>query len=266
MASEAGLGYELHPPASYTPGRKFGQPTVIFIHTTEGREGVSCAEDGAAYDARRTDGTSTHFFVDADSVVQCVPTSDEAHAARLHGNDVGIQVEVCGTAGQSSVQWHDPVSTATLEQLARLCAKLRHKYGANRFPLVHLTPARLRAGQNGFAGHADATKAWPEDAGTHSDPGPNFPWDELFGRIRDIEKASIIMSSIWDETFLVNASWAKRFGGTVGVSRVKYGDAVRLAAMAAKDAATAVADGGALKLELDQVLADVQDAPPPPAA
>jgi len=186
MASESGLGYTLRPPNSFTPGRKAGQPTVIFIHTTEGSEGPSSAEDGAAYDARRTDGTSTHFFVDSNSVVQCVRTTDEAHAARTHGNDVGIQIEICGRTGQTPGEWADLISMATVEQAAHLCVKLRAKY-FGRFPLVNLTPAQLRAGRNGFAEHLDATLAWPEDGGTHTDPGPNFPWSRLFARISQLE-------------------------------------------------------------------------------
>lgn len=190
MTTESGLGYVLRPPKSKTSGRKPGQPTVVFIHTTEGSEGPTSAEDGAAYDARRTDGTSTHFFVDQNSVIQCVLTTDEAHAARAHGNDVGIQIEVCGRAGQTAAQWADAASAATIEQLARLCVKLRAKY-PGRFPLTNLTPAQLRAGGHGFAEHLDATKAWPEDGGTHTDPGPAFPWARLFARIENLEAVDL---------------------------------------------------------------------------
>lgn len=186
MATEAGLGYPIRPPKSYTSGRKSGQPTVIVIHTTEGHENATSAEDGAAYDARRTDGTSTHFFVDSNSVVQCVRTTDEAHAARAHGNDVGIQIEACGKAGQSTAQWNDVASDATLDRLAELCVKLRAKY-PGRFPLRRLVPNELRAGGRGFAGHVDCTYAWPEDKGTHTDPGPRFPWSDLFARIATLE-------------------------------------------------------------------------------
>lgn len=186
MATESGLGYTLVPPKSYTGGRKSGQPTVIVIHTTEGSAHGQSAEDGAAYDQRRTDGTSAHFFVDSNSVVQCVRTTDEAHTARAHGNDVGIQIEVCGKAGWSAATWSNDYGRAALEQLARLCVKLRAKY-PGRFPLRRLTPQQLRAGENGFAGHVDCTYAWPEDNGTHTDPGTNFPWSTLFARITDLE-------------------------------------------------------------------------------
>lgn len=174
-------------PASWTKGRKSGQPSVIFIHTTEGGEGRTSAEDGAAYDKSRDDGTSTHLFVDPDSTTQEVEFRDEAHAARSHGNDVGIQIEVCGRAGQTTAQWHDANSTAILDRLIRACFEIRALYGKARFPLVNLTPAQLRAGEHGFAEHYDATRAWPEDGGTHSDPGPYFPWNELFAGIRELE-------------------------------------------------------------------------------
>jgi len=182
-------------PKSYTKGRKSGQPSVIFIHTTEGSEGRTSAEDGAAYDARRTDGTSTHFFVDEDTVVQCVLTTDEAHAARTHGNDVGIQIEECGKAGQTRAQWSDKASAGTIENTAKLCVAIRKKYGASRFPLVNLTPSQLRAGQHGFAEHKDATLAWPEDGGDHTDPGPNYPWDQLFSRIKEIEAPNMALTN-----------------------------------------------------------------------
>src|ERR1044072_280246 len=177
----------LGPPKSNTKGRVGDNPQFIVIHTTEGAEGAVAAEDGAAYDRRRTDGTSTHFFVDSNSIVQTVYTYDEAHAARAHGNDIGIQIEVCGKAGQSTAQWSDAESAPTVENLARLCVSIRAKYGAARFPAVRRTAAQVRAGVNGFCGHVDITNAFPEDNGTHTDPGPNFPWAWLFRRINELE-------------------------------------------------------------------------------
>jgi N-acetyl-anhydromuramyl-L-alanine amidase AmpD len=177
-------------PRSYTSGRKSGQPSVIVIHTTDGHEGPNDAENGAAYDKRRTDGTSTHYFVDSNSIVQEVEHKDESHAARSHGNDIGIQIEVCGLASQSSAQWADPVSKATLENLARLVVAIR-KTG-NFGPVARLTPSQVRQAWNGgkvrgICGHIDITKAFPEDNGTHTDPGSNFPWSAFLNRIKALE-------------------------------------------------------------------------------
>lgn len=181
-------------PRSWTSGRKTGQPSVVIIHTTDGSEGRQSAENGAAYDKTRTDGTSTHLFVDQDSIAQEVEFKDEAHAARSHGNDVGLQIEVCGLAKQTAAQWNDAASRGTIEQLIIACVEIRGLYGKDRFPLVNLTPAQLRAGKRGFAEHYDATLAWPEDDGDHTDPGPNFPWSRLFDGIREAEEAAVALT------------------------------------------------------------------------
>ena len=215
--------YKFRPPRSFTKGRKSGQPTVIFIHTTEGSEGRQSAENGAAYDAVREDGTSAHFFVDQDSTIQCVYTFDEAHTARSHGNDVGIQIEVCGRAGQTPAQWADEASAGAVEQAARLCVRLREKYGKNRFPLVNLTPTGLRNGNRGFAEHKDATLAWPEDDGDHTDPGPNFPWSRLFARIEELEEDPVNDA---DADVIINRM-AKRLRGQAGITDDPFVAAMR---------------------------------------
>jgi len=170
------------PPRSYTKGRWAGQPTKITVHYTAGAEGYDDAEGGALYDQRRTDGTSSHFYVDADSVVQCVRTTDRSHTALYHGNNEGIHYELAGTA-QTRAQWLDPVSRATIRHAARQMARDMRKYG---IPLVRLTGRQVRdSAAKGVCGHVDWTVGWPEDGGTHTDPGTAFPWDVLFDDIRD---------------------------------------------------------------------------------
>jgi N-acetyl-anhydromuramyl-L-alanine amidase AmpD len=160
------------PPKSWT---KAGRTSVqlVVIHDTEGSEGLTSAEDGAAYDQRRTDGTSTHYFHDADSTVQCVRTEDLAHAARAQGNRRGIQHELCGKASQGAAGWADPVSQGTLRQAARQVARDCKKWG---IPARKLSADQVGAGWKGICGHVDITNAFPQDNGTHTDPGPAFPW------------------------------------------------------------------------------------------
>ncbi|HTS10085.1 MAG TPA: peptidoglycan recognition family protein [Candidatus Eisenbacteria bacterium] len=185
-------------PKSFTTGRLTGQPSVIVMHTTEGSEGASSAENGAAYDKTRTDGTSTHFFVDSDSTVQEVEIKDEAHAAREHGNNIGIQIEICGKAGQTTAQWDDAVSKATMERVAQLVVELRKK---GNYPLVRLNKAQLRSAAydkgavHGICGHVDITYAFPEDNGTHTDPGPDFPWEALFKRVTALEGGNALKTA-----------------------------------------------------------------------
>jgi hypothetical protein len=169
------------PPRSYTKGRKAGQPTKITVHYTAGREGYDTAEAGALYDQRRTDGTSAHYYIDANSVVQCVRTTDRSHTALYHGNNEGLHYELCGTV-QSRLQWLDPVSRATIRNAARQMARDMKKYG---IPLVRLVGRQVRdSARKGICGHADWTVGWPEDGGTHMDPGTHFPYDVLFDDIR----------------------------------------------------------------------------------
>lgn len=171
------------PPKSFTPGRRAGQPTKIGVHYTAGAEGYGNVDiDGAHYCQIRKDGTSAHYFVDADSVTQCVRTTDEAHTALEHGNDDAIHYELCGTA-QTREQWLDAASRATIRIAARQMARDMRRHN---IPLVRLTGRQVRdRNARGICGHVDFTTGWPEDGGTHTDPGPQFPWDVLFADIQD---------------------------------------------------------------------------------
>lgn len=170
-------------PASYTRGRGtfIGSPRVIVIHYTAGSEGPTAAEDGAAYDRRRTDGTSCHFFTDRNTIGQEVDTSDRSHSALYNGNGIGIHIEQCGTR-QTRAQWLDDASYATIRNTAKVCAWAMK---AHNIPLIKLTDRQVRAGR-GIAGHADITHGFPEDGGTHEDPGTEYPWDILFQEIKAI--------------------------------------------------------------------------------
>lgn len=185
------------PPRSYSTGRPGhqcaitgrwypGGPRFIVVHYTAGAEGYDDAEGGAAYDQRRTDGTSSHYYVDADSVVQCVRTTDRSHTARQHGNLWGIHYELCGTA-QTRAQWLDTVSRRTIRNAARQMARDMAKY---KIPATRIdTQGEIRSTTaKGVCGHVDWTNFWPDDnggRGTHTDPGAAFPWDVLLADITE---------------------------------------------------------------------------------
>jgi len=149
---------------------------MIVIHTTEGSAHGTSAEDGAAYDQRRTDGTSAHYYVDSNSVIQCVRTTDRANTARATGNARGIHYELCGRAYQ--IDWSSAYAQAMLKLAARQAARDAKKHG---IPVRRLTVAQMRSGLKGFVGHIDITNAWGET--DHTDPGPKFPWSQFLSLV-----------------------------------------------------------------------------------
>lgn len=152
-------------------GRKF----AIAIHNTSNS---ASAEAEASYATRRTDGVSSHFYCDADSVIQSLDTAAKAgHAGSSNGNNNAVAVEITGTNGKSRDWWLGNVAWDLLGQvLAQVC----RAYGieARRASVAEMKAnPQVRA----FYSHDDMRRAW--GGTTHDDPGPNFPWDRLFGAV-----------------------------------------------------------------------------------
>lgn len=148
-------------------GLKFG----IAIHATAND---ATAEQEADYAARRTDGVSSHFYVDSDSIVQSLDTDARAgHAGSTTGNENAIAVEITGGVTNSRQWWLDNVAWGRLaDVLALLCRQ--HGIAPRRATVAEMSAnPRVRA----FYGHNDMRLAW--GGTTHTDPGPNFPWDHL---------------------------------------------------------------------------------------
>jgi N-acetyl-anhydromuramyl-L-alanine amidase AmpD len=167
------------PPKSWDNTNRSSVQLVV-IHTTEGSAHSQSAEDGAHYDQNRTDGTSTHYFHDSDSTIQCVHSADQAHAARTQGNKRGIQHELCTKA--NSANWSDSYHQAMLRRAAKQAARDAEKWG---IPVKKLSSNQVASGVKGFCGHVDITYAFPQDNGTHTDPGSNFPWSQFLGMVQD---------------------------------------------------------------------------------
>jgi N-acetyl-anhydromuramyl-L-alanine amidase AmpD len=207
---------------SWSSGRPYGRPKLLVVHYTAGSEGPLSAENGAEYDRTRTDGTSTHFFVDRDSTIQCVLTRNMAHAARRHGNHIGIQYELCGTT-QTRAQWLDEASRPTIRNAAKQIVRDGHKWG---IPLRRITSAQTRAayysgGAGGICGHVNCTEAFPEDDGDHTDPGTAFPWDVLLADVEEFAKGGGGDDVTQNEFNTLMDEYARRTSGVDGTSQAQ---------------------------------------------
>lgn len=186
---------------NFTP-RAERKVTCVVIHTMEAPEGPRTAENIAGWfqnqpkrgelaskagaplsaEAGGTPwgGTSIHYNVDADSVVQSVHEKDIAwHAGPV--NDFSIGVEHAGYARQTEKEWQDPYSIAMLEQSAKLVADICLRW---TIPVLKLGAISLSSGlRSGICGHSDVTFGLEQGRG-HTDPGPFFPWNWYLVRVR----------------------------------------------------------------------------------
>ena len=175
------------PPRAYGRGRDGKGVRLSVIHYTAGAEGRFSAEDGNAYDKRRTDGVSCHAFHDRDSTIQEVDRADRSNSAYSKGNRLGVHHELCGTV-QSREQWFDEASDPTLWRAARAvaqdCIDFRLEPRRLSVPEVRAAWYSYPNGPRGICGHVDITYAFPEDGGNHTDPGVAFPWTEFIERVK----------------------------------------------------------------------------------
>lgn len=67
---------------------------------------------------------------------------------------------------------------------------IRERCLARGIPIRKLSPEEVAAGMAGVCGHVDwtfATRLQGDQDGTHTDPGPNFPWDVVMAKANRIE-------------------------------------------------------------------------------
>jgi len=174
---------------TYAKGRPDGHPLWIVVHDMEASETSTRAENTAQYFATLPDGrsVSSHYCADSDSVVQCVRLADTAYTVgNRPGNYRGINWEFSGFASQTREQWLDPFGVAMFDQAAPIIRSDAQRYG---IPLVHRTVAELRSYIPGVASHHDLGLAF--GGTTHTDPGPNFPWDYFMDLINQADDGEV---------------------------------------------------------------------------
>lgn len=141
------------------------------------------AEGELAYATRRPDGTSSHFYGDIDSVVQSIDTKDRCgHAGSREGNENAVCFELTGANGWSRARWLTSIEWTLLGRVA--AAVIRSHWPDGSFQVRRASVAEMKANPKVKAlyGHDDMRQAW--GGTTHTDPGPNFPWDHLIAVIK----------------------------------------------------------------------------------
>lgn len=147
------------------------QVRLIVLHTAEGARTV---ESLGAFFANSSSQVSSHAGIDDQRVETFVPYGEESWTV-LSGNAISENVELCGFAAWTREQWlgeHHQMLELTAGWIAQRCR-------ARNIPIRKLSPIGVAEGLSGVCGHIDWTLGMKE--GTHTDPGPGFPWDVVIG-------------------------------------------------------------------------------------
>jgi len=158
---------------------------LLVIHDMEYPERLDAAEQVAKFFANQKkgpSGSSAHYNIDANSIVQSVRDRDVAWAAP-GGNHDGLQFEHAGVARQTTAQWLDSYGEKMLfSQSAPLFAAKCKQY---KIPPVFLRAPDLTAQKRGITTHWEITRAFSKGRG-HTDPGVGFPLEQFMNTIRKL--------------------------------------------------------------------------------
>lgn len=171
---------------TWTPGLN---PIWVVLHTMETPEGDQIAENIASWFANPVAGTSAHYCVDPDSVVQCVDERACAWAAMQVGNAYGIHIEMAGRAAQTAAEWADGPSQAILARTAALTADICRRHN---IPARYLTDQQLADGERGITTHAQISRVFKQS--DHTDPGEGFPTQQFLGLVQRALGAAAVQS------------------------------------------------------------------------
>lgn len=158
---------------------------LLVVHDMESPEGPETAENVARFfrdqephDPPRVNGSSTHYNIDSNSIVQSVRDKDVAWAAPGANHD-GLHFEHAGRARQTAAQWDDGYSRAMLQLSAKFAAQKCAKHG---IPVVYVNALGLQRGLRGVTTHLQVSLAFHRS--THTDPGLDFPMARYLSLIR----------------------------------------------------------------------------------
>lgn len=157
-----------------TSSRNGTKPTMFLIHTQEGGGGNAAAEDLANYLANPANQVSYHYTISqaSDGGVTVVDCADTDEASWSVGNANSVSINLCFAGSRASWtrdQWL--TQAKAIDVAAYLAVQDAKKYGFS----TQVVPPPYSAGKPGISDHQWVTKVF--GWGTHTDVGPNFPWD-----------------------------------------------------------------------------------------
>jgi len=173
------FAYNSFKQAAHFHAGRVAKPVLIVVHATAGSEsaaGSGAENTQAMFADPNSRVASAHVTCDQNSIARSVHDRDTAFGAGGF-NSCGLHVEQVGLTTQTSAQWEDAISRATINNAARV---VRDWCGLYHISPKILTVAQVLAihnnpacGLTGITFHADCSKAYPTTG--HTDPGPGYP-------------------------------------------------------------------------------------------
>lgn len=165
-------------------GRGGKKPTKFLLHT---QEGDGNADSLARYLNNPANQVSYHYTVSqaADGGVTVCDVVDTDYASWSVGNANSISINLCFAGSRASWtrdQWMQQAKA--IDVAAYLAVQDCHKYGMSTL----VVPPPYSAGTPGISDHK-----WVTDVfgwGTHTDVGPNFPWDVFTAAVAKYDGAA----------------------------------------------------------------------------
>ena len=147
-----------------------GYTSLMYLFTVPGTTPVGDHMIGAAYHAvANPDGWFTEILPGSAAPYSAPPWNESAW-----------HIVMPGRASQSRAEWLGDISRQYIKGVARFIAD---RCALDSIPLHRLTVDEMKAAGTrpttglGYCGHVDVSLAYRKS--THTDPGPNFPWDVL---------------------------------------------------------------------------------------
>lgn len=155
-------------PSPNYSSRSGAKVRLIVLHTAEGS---TTYQSLGNYFANPSSQVSSHTGIDdtPNTVGEYVRRDMKAWTA-ANANPVAVQAEMCAFARWDTAEWHRHPN-----MLQTVAAWMREEADYFKIPLIRLTPTQAQSNGVGVCRHMDLG-TW---GGNHSDPGDNFPLDEV---------------------------------------------------------------------------------------